>query len=60
MKWIAIILASCAAMFIILLFFGGHLFNTAFHITSLGWNVSYFMLVGGFVTAIMYKIIKGK
>jgi hypothetical protein len=60
MKWIAIVLATCAAMFIILLFFGGSLFNTAFHITSLGWNVSWFMVVGGVVGFTMYKVIKGK
>lgn len=60
MKFMAVILSSCATMFILCLFFGGSLFHTAFNITSLGWNVSWFMVVGGVVTVTWYKIIKGK
>lgn len=59
-KFVAIVLATCMAMLLIVAIVGPSLFKPAFHVTSLGVNVSYAMVTGGIVGALMWRIIRGK
>lgn len=59
-KFVAIILSTCMAMLLVAAIVGPSLSKPAFHITGLGVNVSYGMVVGSIMGALMWRIIRGK